>query len=90
MSDASGPSGPPAGGRGAGVPVADGVTRVAGVRVGHWTDLEARTGCTVLLWPDGGAVTSGLVLGAAPGGRETSLLDPERTVESSHALLLTG
>ena len=30
-----------------------GITDVTGVRVGHWTDPVARTGCTVVLLPDG-------------------------------------
>ena len=29
---------------------------VAGVRVGHWTDLEAQTGCTVIELPEGTVV----------------------------------
>jgi L-aminopeptidase/D-esterase-like protein len=68
----------------------DTLTAVAGVRVGHWQDAAARTGCTVILLPDAGAVTSGLVLGAAPGSRETALLAPEKTVELAHAIVLSG
>jgi L-aminopeptidase/D-esterase-like protein len=66
------------------------LTSIAGVRVGHWTDAVARTGCTVLLFDPPGAVTSVLVLGAAPGSRETALLAPEKTVDRVHALLLAG
>lgn len=66
------------------------LTAVDGVRVGHWHDDAARTGCTVVLFPDEGAVTSGLVLGPAPGSREAALLGPEKTVERAHAILLTG
>ena len=61
-----------------------------GVRVGHWTDPVARTGCTVLLFDAPGAVTSGLVLGGAPGSREVALLDPEKTIDRVDALLLSG
>ena len=68
----------------------DTITAVSGVRVGHWSDAAARTGCTVLLLPDAGAIASGLALGAAPGSREHSLLAPEKAVERVHALLLTG
>ena len=68
----------------------DTVTAIAGVQVGHWSDPVARTGCTVLLLPPEGAVTSGLALGAAPGSREQALLAPEKSVERAHALLLTG
>jgi L-aminopeptidase/D-esterase-like protein len=65
------------------------VTDVAGVRVGHWTDPEARTGCTVVLFPDG-TVASGDVRGGAPATRELELLDPRRTVSRIDAVLLTG
>ena len=68
----------------------DTITAVCGVRVGHWTDPVARTGCSVVLLPDEGAITSGMVLGAAPGSRETALLAPEKSVERVHALVLTG
>ncbi|QIK67026.1 P1 family peptidase [Nocardioides sp. HDW12B] len=66
------------------------LTDVPGVRVGHWTDTEARTGCTVVLLPDDGATTSIDVRGAAPGTRETDLLRPEATVPRAHAIVLTG
>jgi L-aminopeptidase/D-esterase-like protein len=65
------------------------VTDVAGVRVGHWTDPEARTGCTVVLFPDA-TVASGDVRGGAPATRELELLDPRRTVSRIDAVLLTG
>lgn len=60
-----------------------------GLRVGHFTDREALTGCTVLLVEEG-AVAAVDVRGAAPGTRETDLLAPENTVESVQAVLLTG
>jgi L-aminopeptidase/D-esterase-like protein len=66
------------------------LTALPGVRVGHWTNLEARTGCTVILMPPGGAVASCDVRGNAPGTRETALLEPTKMVERIHALLLTG
>ncbi|WP_244363442.1 P1 family peptidase [Thermus brockianus] len=59
------------------------------VRVGHFTDLEARTGCTAVLVEEG-AVAAADVRGAAPGTRETDLLLPENTVERVQAVLLTG
>lgn len=72
-------------------PVADrGLTAVSGLRVGHWTHAEARTGCTVVLTPDVGWTVSGLVLGAAPGTRETALLEPEKSVRQAHAIVLAG
>lgn len=66
-----------------------GPTDVGGVRVGHWTDAAARTGCTVVLLPSG-SVASGEVRGGAPATRELALLDPLRTVEQVDAVLLTG
>lgn len=66
-----------------------GVTDVAGLRVGHWTDTAAATGCTVVLFPEG-TVASGEVRGGAPASRETALLDPTRTVSRLDALVLTG
>jgi L-aminopeptidase/D-esterase-like protein len=65
------------------------ITRVEGVRVGHWTDQAARTGCTAVLFPDG-TVASGEVRGGAPASREFELLDPHRTVDRLDAVLLTG
>ena len=65
------------------------ITDVPGVRVGHWTDSRARTGCTVVLLPTG-TVASGEVRGAAPGTREWALLDPLRTVDRVNAVVLTG
>ncbi|HEX6166252.1 MAG TPA: P1 family peptidase [Acidimicrobiales bacterium] len=65
------------------------ITDVAGLRVGHWTDPVAATGCTVVLFPEG-TVASGEVRGGAPATRETALLDPTRTVSRLDALVLTG
>jgi L-aminopeptidase/D-esterase-like protein len=65
------------------------VTEIDGVRVGHWTDDVARTGCTVVLLPEG-TVASGEVRGGAPAARETALLDPSRTVSRIDAVVLTG
>lgn len=65
------------------------LTDVAGVRVGHWTDSRARTGCSVVLFPDG-TVASGEVRGGAPGTREWELLRPDRLVERVDAVVLAG
>jgi len=65
------------------------ITDVAGLRVGHYTDPRRPTGCTVVI-ADGGAVCGVDVRGAAPGTRETDLLDPVNTVERVHAVLLAG
>jgi L-aminopeptidase/D-esterase-like protein len=63
---------------------------VPGLRVGHWTDAERLTGCTVVLAPDGGAVAGVDVRGSAPGTRETDLLRPSALVERIHAICLAG
>jgi L-aminopeptidase/D-esterase-like protein len=67
----------------------NGLTDVAGLKVGHWSDLEAATGCTVVLCPNG-AVAGVDVRGTAPGTRETALLDPVCVVEKVHAIVLSG
>ena len=60
-----------------------------GVVVGHWTDEVARTGCSVILLPDG-SVASGEVRGGAPGTREWALLDPTKLVSRIDAVVLAG
>lgn len=65
------------------------ITDVAGLSVGHATDLSAATGVTVLLAHEP-AVASVAVLGGAPGTRETDLLAPEQTVAAVDALVLSG
>jgi L-aminopeptidase/D-esterase-like protein len=62
---------------------------VPGLQVGHATDTEAVTGCTVVLATDG-AVAGADVRGAAPGTRETDLLRPGSLVERIHAVCLAG
>jgi L-aminopeptidase/D-esterase-like protein len=66
------------------------ITAVPGLLVGHWTDSQSPTGCTVVLCPPVGAVASGDVRGGAPGTRNTDLLSPGHLVERIHAVLLTG
>ena len=66
------------------------ITDVDGILVGHDTDLENGTGCTVILCPPDGAVAGVDVRGPAPATRETDLLRPGHLVERVHAILLTG
>ncbi|NJP88358.1 peptidase S58 family protein [Nonomuraea sp. FMUSA5-5] len=65
---------------------------VAGLRVGHAHRVGGgyRTGTTVVLAPAAGAVAGVDVRGAAPGTRETELLDPRNLVERVHAVVLSG
>lgn len=65
------------------------ITDVPGIRVGHYTDTEAVTGCTVVLATEG-AVAGVDVRGAAPGTRETDLLRPLNLVQEAHAIVLSG
>lgn len=65
------------------------LTDVEGLSVGQATDLNIGTGVTVVVF-DQPATTSGSVLGGAPGGRETSLLDPSMLVEQVDAVVLSG
>lgn len=61
----------------------------SGYRVGHWTDEDARTGCTVVL-PPRGNVTSCDIRGSGPGSRELTLLDTQRRLTEVHGIVLTG
>ncbi len=65
------------------------ITDVDGILVGHWTDAEAATGCTVVLCPPG-TVGACDARGPAPGTRETDLLRPGNLVQHVDAVLLTG
>ena len=65
------------------------LTDIPGLKVGHWTNAEAATGCTVVLCPDG-AVAGVDVRGTAPGTREVALLDPVCAVQEVHAIMLSG
>lgn len=67
----------------------DTITAVPGIAVGHWTDPERRTGCTVVVLPEPN-VTTVEVRGGAPGTRETDLLAAGMRVEQVQAILLTG
>jgi L-aminopeptidase/D-esterase-like protein len=67
----------------------DAITAVPGLRVGHWTNRRAATGCTVVLC-EGGAVAAVDVRGGAPGTRETDVLRPGNLVDRVHAVLLSG
>jgi len=66
-----------------------GLTAIDGIKVGHFTLSTKSTGCTVIL-TEAGATGGVSVRGAAPGTRETDLLDPSNVVEQVHAIVLSG
>ncbi len=65
------------------------LTDIAGLRVGHATDLSLMSGATVVVADR--PFTAGVhVMGGAPGTRETDLLAPDKTVQEVDALVLSG
>ena len=70
-------------------PTSGTITDVPGIRVGHRSDPQGLTGCTVVLC-EKGAVGGVDQRGGAPGTRETDLLRPMHLVQHVHAVLLAG
>ena len=64
-------------------------TEIKDIQVGHAQDLDAATGCTVII-SEKGATVGVDVRGGAPGTRETDLLNPVNLVQKAHAILLAG
>jgi L-aminopeptidase/D-esterase-like protein len=60
-----------------------------GFLIGHWTDAEGSTGCTVVITPPGsrGGVD---VRGGGPGTRETDVISPLAGASEVTAVLLAG
>jgi L-aminopeptidase/D-esterase-like protein len=71
------------------IPMPNSIIDIPGIEIGHAADLEALTGCTVVLCRKG-AVAGVDVRGGAPGTRETDLLNPLNLVEKVHAVVLAG
>ncbi len=67
----------------------NGITDIKGLLAGHFTDMESVSGTTVVLCPDG-AVAGVDVRGAAPGTRETDLLNPVNLVDTVQGICLCG
>lgn len=66
-----------------------GLTDVAGILVGHATDMEALTGCTVILC--GTRAVGGVdVRGSATGSVEIEALNPGHVAPNVHAIVLAG
>jgi L-aminopeptidase/D-esterase-like protein len=65
------------------------ITDIPGIRVGHFTQHEYATGCTVIIC-DNAASCAVDIQGDAPGTRETDLLTSNSLVNKVNAILLTG
>ncbi|MFT0893258.1 P1 family peptidase [Pseudochelatococcus sp. G4_1912] len=65
------------------------ITDVPGLRVGNADDPAAATGVTIVVF-DEPAVASLAIMGGGPGVRDTALLEPEMTVQTVDALVLSG
>lgn len=66
-----------------------GLTDIPGVRVGHVSDYEALTGCTVVLC-EGGAVAGVDLRGSASGTEELPVMAPDHIAPHVHAVVLAG
>jgi L-aminopeptidase/D-esterase-like protein len=65
------------------------ITDVPGIRVGHFSDFKALTGCTVILCEEG--ATGGVdIRGTAAGTRQIDALTLLHLVDKVHAILLAG
>jgi L-aminopeptidase/D-esterase-like protein len=67
----------------------DAITDVEGIRVGHCSQFEALTGCTVLLC-EAGAVAVADMWGSATGTRQMDALSPGHLVDRIHGICLSG
>jgi L-aminopeptidase/D-esterase-like protein len=65
------------------------ITDVEGITVGHSSDFEGYTGCTVILC-EKGAVCGIDVRGSASGTRQVDALNVNHIVKQVHAILLAG
>lgn len=66
-----------------------GLTDIPGIRVGHASDYEALTGCTVIVC-EGGAVAGADIRGSASGTQEFHVMDPGHVAPRVHAVVLAG
>ena len=68
----------------------DDITDVPGVRVGHATDLRAKTGVTVILVPAEGVAAGAYIGGTASSTRQMDSLKPLHLVPRIHGICLAG
>jgi L-aminopeptidase/D-esterase-like protein len=65
------------------------LTDIPGLTVGHASDYDGLTGCTVVL-AEGGAVAGGDIRGSATGLEEWDLLSPLHVTDRIHAVCFAG
>jgi L-aminopeptidase/D-esterase-like protein len=66
-----------------------GLTDIPGILVGHASDYDGLTGCTVVLC-EAGAVAGGDIRGSATGTEEWDVLNPLHVTDRIHAVVLAG
>jgi len=66
-----------------------GLTDIPGVLVGHASDYEGLTGCTVILC-EAGAVAGGDIRGSATGTEEWDVLNPMHVTDRVHGVVFAG
>jgi L-aminopeptidase/D-esterase-like protein len=65
------------------------ITDVGGLKVGHGSDFQGYTGCTVILCEEG-AVCGIDIRGSASGTRQIDALSPGHIVDKIHGIVLAG
>ena len=66
-----------------------GLTDIPGMKVGHASDYDGLTGCTVVL-AEAGAVAGGDIRGSATGLDEWDVLSPMHVTDRIHAVCFSG
>lgn len=66
-----------------------GLTDISGIRVGHASNYDALTGCTVILCEQG-AVAGADIRGHATGSEEIDVTNPLHSADAVHAIVLAG
>src|SRR5262245_741155 len=66
-----------------------GLTDIAGIRIGHASDYDGLTGCTVVLC-EAGAVAGGDIRGSATGVEEWDLLNPLHVTDRIQGVCFAG
>jgi L-aminopeptidase/D-esterase-like protein len=67
----------------------NGLTDIAGIKVGHASDFDGLTGCTVILC-ERGAVAGCDIRGGATGSQEMDVMSPSHITPAVHAICLAG